>query len=120
MTFGEVIHYVPHPKAWPEPVHSIASLLLPLHSADRPGFQEILASNPLESHAAPTTRSYTTMDFQHLINSTAAELNALAELPHYGGVRSTIPSGLNFSMRLLTHCLWMFSSCKSQVYNVLY
>jgi hypothetical protein len=91
MTFGEVIHYVQHSKSWPEPVHDVASLLLPLHSANRPGFQETLASNPPESPAAPTTYSYTTMDFQHLINSTAAELKALAELPHCGGARSTVP-----------------------------
>jgi len=86
MTFGEVIHYVQHSKSWPEPVQDIASLLLPLHSADRP-----LASNPPESPAAPTACSYTTMDFQHLINSTAAELKALAELPHCGGARTTVP-----------------------------
>ena len=94
MNFGEVMHYVPHSKAWPEPVRGIASLLSPLHSAYRPGFQECPASNPPESSGTSTTsstRSYTAIDFQHLIDSTAVELNALAELPHYGGVRSTVP-----------------------------
>lgn len=96
MAFGEVIHYVPHSSAWPEPVRGIASLLLPLHSAGQPSFQESPASNPLESPStpvapAPAMGSYTAIDFQHLIHSTAAELKSLAELPRYGGARSTIP-----------------------------
>jgi hypothetical protein len=90
MTFGEVIHYVPHSNAWPEPVRGIASLLLPpLHSADRPRFQECPASS--DTPAAPAPASYTAIDFQHLIHSTVAELKSLAELPHYGGARSTVP-----------------------------
>ncbi|KAG2079289.1 hypothetical protein BDR04DRAFT_1086513 [Suillus decipiens] len=35
--------------------------------------------------------SYTAKDFQVLIQSTATGLSALAELPHYGGERSTVP-----------------------------
>ncbi|OAX38629.1 hypothetical protein K503DRAFT_717925 [Rhizopogon vinicolor AM-OR11-026] len=94
MTFGQIIHYVPHSNAWPEPVRGIAFLLSPLHSADPPTFQDCPASNPPESSstpAAPPTRSYTAIDFQHLIHSTATDLNALTELPHYGGARSTVP-----------------------------
>ncbi|OJA12706.1 hypothetical protein AZE42_02879 [Rhizopogon vesiculosus] len=94
MTSGEIIHYVPYSNAWPEPVRGIASLLSPLHSADSPTFQDCPASNPPESSstpAAPPPRSYTAIDFQHLIHSTATDLNALVELPHYGGARSTVP-----------------------------
>ena len=95
MTFGEVIHNVSHSNGWPEQVRSLASLLIPVHSAD-PGldFQDYPASHPLESldtPAAPATGLYTAADFQQLIDSTAAELQALAELPHYGGSRSTVP-----------------------------
>ncbi|KAG2072975.1 hypothetical protein BDR04DRAFT_1073342 [Suillus decipiens] len=38
-----------------------------------------------------TFGSYTAKDFRVLIQSTAAGLSALAELPHYGGERSTAP-----------------------------
>ncbi|OJA16885.1 hypothetical protein AZE42_08501 [Rhizopogon vesiculosus] len=94
MAFGEVIHYVPHSKAWPEPVCGIASLLSPLHPPDPSGGEECPVSSPPESSdspAAPTPRSYTAIDFRHLIHSTATNLNAFAELPHYGGARSTVP-----------------------------
>ncbi|KAG2358483.1 hypothetical protein BDR07DRAFT_1362015 [Suillus spraguei] len=80
MTFGEVVHYVTQPTGWPEPVRGIASLLSPFHCPDSP-------SNDSE-HLA---NSYTAKDFQVLIQSTAAGLSALAELPHYGGERSTVP-----------------------------
>jgi hypothetical protein len=98
MTFGEVTHYVPHSHAWPEPVRDIASLLSSLHSADLPGSesQECPTLNPSESPdtpaaPAPAPVPYTAIDFQNLIHSTAAELKSLAELPHYGGARSTVP-----------------------------
>ncbi|OJA11657.1 hypothetical protein AZE42_08379 [Rhizopogon vesiculosus] len=95
MTFGEVIHYVPHSKDWPEPVRGIASLLLPLYCTERPGDQECSASNPsaepLNDDTVPASQSYTAMDFQHLIDSTAADLKAIAGLPLYGGARSTVP-----------------------------
>ncbi|KAG2363055.1 hypothetical protein BDR07DRAFT_1405521, partial [Suillus spraguei] len=65
MTFGGVVHYVTQPTGWPEP--------------------------PLVSHGALASDSYTAKDFQVLIQSTAAGLSALAELPHYGGERSTVP-----------------------------
>jgi hypothetical protein len=95
MTFGEVIHYVSHSNGWPEQVRGLASLLIPLHSAGLGlDFQESPVSNPpesLDTPAAPATLSYTTADFQQLIHSTATELKALAELPHYGGLRSTVP-----------------------------
>ncbi|KAG2070359.1 hypothetical protein BDR04DRAFT_1118400 [Suillus decipiens] len=78
MTFGEVLHYVTQPTGWPEPVRGIASLLSPFHCPDRPSSEHL-------------ARSYTAKDFQILIQSTAAGLNALAELPYYGGKRSTVP-----------------------------
>ncbi|KAG2358643.1 hypothetical protein BDR07DRAFT_1379277 [Suillus spraguei] len=62
MTFGEVLLYVTQPTGWPEPVR----------------------------HSSPPG-SYTAKDFEVLIQSTAAGLNALAELPYYGGERSTVP-----------------------------
>ena len=68
---------------------------MPVHSAELGlDFQDCPASNPpesLDTPAAPATRSYTAADFHQLIHSTAAELKALAELPHYGGSRSTVP-----------------------------
>jgi hypothetical protein len=95
MTFGEVAHHVSHSTGWPEQVRSLASLLIPLHSAGLGlDFQESPTSNPpesLDTPAAPATGLYTAADFQQLIHSTAAELKALAELPRYGGSRSTIP-----------------------------
>ena len=95
MTFGEVVHYVTHSKGWPEQVRSLASLLMPVHSAELGlDFQDCPASHPpesLEPPAAPATDLYTAADFQQLIDSTATELKALAELPHYGGSRSTVP-----------------------------
>ena len=95
MTFGEVVLYVWHYKGWHEQVRSLASLLIPLHSACLGlDFQESPASNPpesLDTPTAPATASYTAADFQQLIHSTAIELRALAELPHYGGSRSTVP-----------------------------
>ncbi|KAG2072976.1 hypothetical protein BDR04DRAFT_1152861 [Suillus decipiens] len=81
MTFGEVLHYVTQPTGWPEPVRGIASLLSPSHCPDSP-------SNDSEHLSIG---SYTAKDFQVLIQSTAAGLSALAELPHYGGERSTAP-----------------------------
>ncbi|KAG2031074.1 hypothetical protein BDR03DRAFT_986662 [Suillus americanus] len=63
MAFGEVVHYVTQPTGWPEPVRDIASLLSPVHCSDRP------------SNEHPAT----------------AGLSALADLPHYGGERSTVP-----------------------------
>ncbi|KAG1741780.1 uncharacterized protein EDB91DRAFT_1279845 [Suillus paluster] len=96
MAFGEVLHYVTQPTGWPEPVRGIASLLSPLHYADRPGGEECLASPPkpsesLSARETPSPGSFTAMDFQGLIHSTAAGLSALAELPRYGGERSTVP-----------------------------
>jgi len=88
MTFGEVIHYVPRSNTWPEPVRAIASLLLPLPDS------RIEESNPpalFDTPPAPAQGSYNATDFKLLIHSTAAELNALAQLPHYGGTRSTVP-----------------------------
>jgi hypothetical protein len=47
---------------------------------------------PLASHETPAPELYTARDFQILIHSTAAGLlSALAELPHYGSERSTVP-----------------------------
>jgi hypothetical protein len=95
MTFGEVIHYVSHSKGWPEQVRGLASLLIPLHSAGLGlDFQESPASNlpeSLDTPTAPATGSYTAADFQQFIHSAATELKTLAELPHCGGSRSTIP-----------------------------
>ncbi|KAG2355005.1 hypothetical protein BDR07DRAFT_1464761 [Suillus spraguei] len=99
MTFGEVVHYVTQPTGWPEPVRGIASLLSPFHCPDSPSNDsEHLASalsstfsESLVPHGALASDSYTAKDFQILIQSTAAGLSALAELPHYGGERSTIP-----------------------------
>jgi len=85
MTFGEVIHYVPRSNAWPEPVRAIASLLLPLPDS------RIEAPALFDTPPAPAQGSYNAADFKLLIHSTAAELNALAQLPHYGGTRSTVP-----------------------------
>ncbi|KAG2358646.1 hypothetical protein BDR07DRAFT_1462916 [Suillus spraguei] len=92
MTFGEVVHYVTQPTGWPEPVRGITSLLSPFHCPDRPSNEHALASassftEPLVSNEG----SYTAKDFQVLIQSTAAGLKALAELPYYGGERSTVP-----------------------------
>ncbi|KAG2358618.1 hypothetical protein BDR07DRAFT_1611785 [Suillus spraguei] len=80
MTFGEVVHYVTQSTGWPEPVRGIASLLSPFHCPDSPSNNSEHLSN-----------SYTAKDFQVLIQSTAAGLSALAELPHYSGERSTVP-----------------------------
>jgi hypothetical protein len=97
MAFGEVVHYVTQPTDWPKPVRSIASLLSPLHYPDRPsneciaGASSSTFSEPLASNEAYAPGSYTPKDFQILIDSTAAGLNALAELPDYGGKRSTVP-----------------------------
>ncbi|KAG1808038.1 uncharacterized protein BJ212DRAFT_1485318 [Suillus subaureus] len=97
MAFGEVVHYVTQPTGWPEPVRGIASLLSPFHCPDRPSNEHLASassstfSEPLVSHEAPAPESYNAKDFQVLIHSTAAGLNALAELPHYGGERSTVP-----------------------------
>ncbi|KAG0703490.1 hypothetical protein DFH29DRAFT_998484 [Suillus ampliporus] len=96
MAFSEVVHYVTRPTGWPEPVRGIASLLAPLHCADRPAGDEYFTSpskpsEPLAARESPATRSYTAMDFQGLIHSTAAGLSALAELPRYGGERPTVP-----------------------------
>jgi hypothetical protein len=94
MVFGEVVHYVTQPTDWPEPVRGIASLLSPFHCPNKPS-NEYLASassstssEPLVSNEKP---AYTPKDFRMLIHSTAAGLNALAELPDYGGKRSTVP-----------------------------
>ncbi|KAG1723266.1 hypothetical protein EDB19DRAFT_2029127 [Suillus lakei] len=95
MTFGEVVHYVTQPTGWPEPVRGIASLLSPFHCPDRPSKDRLALpstfSEPLASHEAPAPGSYTATDFLGLIHSTAAGLSALADLPHYGGERSTVP-----------------------------
>ncbi|KAG1777322.1 hypothetical protein EV702DRAFT_969844 [Suillus placidus] len=97
MAFGEVVHYVTQPTAWPEPVRGIASLLLQFHCPDRPSNEHLASassstsSEPHVSHEAPVPGSYTAKDFQVLIQSTVAGLSALAELPHYGGERSTVP-----------------------------
>ncbi|KAG2358626.1 hypothetical protein BDR07DRAFT_263557 [Suillus spraguei] len=99
MTFGEVVHYVTQPTGWPEPVRGIASLLSPFHCPDSPNndsehLPSALSSTFLQSlvpHQALASDSYTAKDFQVLIQSTAAGLSALAELPHYGGERSTVP-----------------------------
>ncbi|KAG1717685.1 hypothetical protein EDB19DRAFT_1179074 [Suillus lakei] len=95
MTFGEVVHYVTQPTGWPEPVRGIASLLSPFHCPDRPSKERLASpstfSEPLASHEAPAPGSYTATDFLGLIHSTAAGLSALADLPHYGGERSTVP-----------------------------
>ncbi|KAG1717259.1 hypothetical protein EDB19DRAFT_1386905 [Suillus lakei] len=95
MTFGEVVHSVSQPTAWPEPVRGIASLLSPFHCPDRPSKERLASpstfSEPLASHEAPAPGSYTATDFLGLIHSTAAGLSALADLPHYGGERSTVP-----------------------------
>ncbi|KAG1746976.1 hypothetical protein EDB19DRAFT_336664 [Suillus lakei] len=95
MTFGEVVHYVTQPTGWPEPVRGIASLLSPFHCPDRPSKERLALpstfSEPLASHEAPASGSYTATDFLGLIHSTAAGLSALADLPHYGGERSTVP-----------------------------
>ncbi|KAG2072984.1 hypothetical protein BDR04DRAFT_1152865 [Suillus decipiens] len=99
MTFGEVIHYVTQPTGWPEPVRGIASLLSPSHCSDGPSNDlEHLSSGlsstfsgPLVSNEAPSAGSYTAKDFQVLIQSTAAGLSTLAELPQYGSERSTVP-----------------------------
>ncbi|KAG2361293.1 hypothetical protein BDR07DRAFT_1359144 [Suillus spraguei] len=80
MTFGGVVHYVTQPTGWPEPVRGITSLLSPFHCPD--------SSSNVSEHLS---NSYTAKDFQVLIQSTAAGLSALAELPHYGGERSTVP-----------------------------
>ncbi|KAG1855963.1 hypothetical protein F4604DRAFT_1590554 [Suillus subluteus] len=98
MTFGEVVHYVTQPTDWPEPVRGIASLLSP-YCPDRPSNEDLTSASsstfsepePLVSNEAPAPGSYTAKDFQVLIHSTAAGLSALAELPHYGGERSTVP-----------------------------
>jgi hypothetical protein len=50
-----------------------------------------MISEPLASHETPAPELYTATDFQILIHSTAAGLSAIAELPHYGSKRSTIP-----------------------------
>ncbi|KAG2129704.1 uncharacterized protein EDB93DRAFT_109566 [Suillus bovinus] len=97
MSFGEVVHYVTQPTGWPEQVRGIASLLSPSHCSNRPSNGHSASpsssalSEPLPSHEPPAPGSYTAKDFQFLIESTAAGLNALAELPHYGGQRSTVP-----------------------------
>ncbi|KAG1860404.1 hypothetical protein F4604DRAFT_1957815 [Suillus subluteus] len=97
MSFGEVVHYVTQPTDWPEPVRSIVSLLSPFHCPDRPSNEHFTSassstfSEPFVSNEAPAPGSYTAKDFQVLIHSTAAGLSALAELPHYGGERSTVP-----------------------------
>ncbi|KAG1855961.1 hypothetical protein F4604DRAFT_1932104 [Suillus subluteus] len=97
MAFGEVVHYVTQPTDWPEPVRGIASLLSPFHCPDRPSNEHLASASsltlpePLVSSEAPASGSYTAKDFQVLIHSTAAGLSALAELPHYGGERSTVP-----------------------------
>ncbi|KAG2129702.1 uncharacterized protein EDB93DRAFT_1234381 [Suillus bovinus] len=97
MSFGEVVHYVTQPTGWPEQVRAIASLLPPFHCPDRPSNEHFASpssstfSEPLPCHEPPAPGSYTAKDFQFLIESTAAGLNALAELPHYGGQRSTVP-----------------------------
>ncbi|KAG2358622.1 hypothetical protein BDR07DRAFT_1611788 [Suillus spraguei] len=99
MTFGEVVHYVTQPTGWPEPVRGITSLLSPFHCPDSSSdVSEHLSSasssnfsEPLVFHGALAPESYTAKDFQILIQSTAAGLSALAELPHYGGERSTVP-----------------------------
>ncbi|KAG2353149.1 hypothetical protein BDR07DRAFT_1496789 [Suillus spraguei] len=99
MTFGEVVHYVTQPTGWPEPVRGITSLLSPFHCPDSSSnVSEHLSSasssnfsKPLVSHGALASDSYTAKDFQVLIQSTATGLSALAELPHYGGERSTVP-----------------------------
>ncbi|KAG2366678.1 hypothetical protein BDR07DRAFT_442141 [Suillus spraguei] len=99
MTFGGVVHYVTQPTGWPEPVRGITSLLSPFHCPDSSSnvsehLSSALSSNfskPLVSHGAFASDSYTAKDFQVLIQSTAAGLSALAELPHYGGERSTVP-----------------------------
>ncbi|KAG1836825.1 hypothetical protein DFJ58DRAFT_817505 [Suillus subalutaceus] len=87
MTFGEVVHYVTQPTDWPEPVRGIASLLSPFHCPDRPNASSSTFSEPepLVSNEAPAPGSYTAKGFS------AAGLSALAELPHYGGERSTVP-----------------------------
>ncbi|KAG2345373.1 hypothetical protein BDR05DRAFT_998507 [Suillus weaverae] len=97
MAFGEVVHYVTQHTAWPEPVRGITSLLSQFHCPDRPSNEHLASassltsSEPLVSHEAPAQGSYTAKDFHLLIQSTAAGLSALAELPHYGGERSTVP-----------------------------
>ncbi|KAG2115581.1 hypothetical protein BD769DRAFT_1073401 [Suillus cothurnatus] len=97
MSFGEVVHYVTQTAGWPAPVRSIASLLPPFHCPDRSSNKHLANassstfSEPLVSREVPAPGSYTAKDFQVLIHSTAAGLIALAELPHYGGERSTVP-----------------------------
>jgi len=94
MAFGEVPHYVTQSTDWPEPVRGIASLLSPLHCTERllgGDASSSKLSEPLTAREAPVTESYTAMDFRHLVDSTAEGLRALAELPHYGGARSTVP-----------------------------
>ncbi|KAG1814311.1 uncharacterized protein BJ212DRAFT_1588349 [Suillus subaureus] len=97
MAFGEVVHYVTQPTDWPEPVRGIASLLSPFHCPNWPSNEHLASTSsskfpePLSSNEAPAPGSYTAKDFQALIHSTAAGLSALAELPHYGGERSTVP-----------------------------
>jgi hypothetical protein len=97
MSFGEVVHYVTQTAGWPAPVRSIASLLPPFHCPDRSSNKHLANassstfSEPLVSREVPAPGLYTAKDFQVLIHSTAAGLIALAELPHYGGERSTVP-----------------------------
>ncbi|KAG2358645.1 hypothetical protein BDR07DRAFT_1417213 [Suillus spraguei] len=100
MTFGEVLHYVTQPTGWPEPVHGIASLLSPFHCPDSPSndsehlsseLSSTFSEPPIFNEAPSVASSYTAKDFHVLIQSTAAGLNALAELPHYSGERSTVP-----------------------------
>ncbi|KIK36325.1 hypothetical protein CY34DRAFT_527898 [Suillus luteus UH-Slu-Lm8-n1] len=97
MIFGQVIHHVTQPAGWPEPVRGIASLLSSFHCPNKPSNDNFssasasMISEPLASHETPAPELYTAKDFQILIHSTAAGLSALAELPHYGSKRSTVP-----------------------------
>ncbi|KAG2129723.1 uncharacterized protein EDB93DRAFT_1234411 [Suillus bovinus] len=97
MSFGEVVHYVTQPTGWPEQVRGIASLLSPpFYCRDRPSdwhpaCPSSTFSEPLPQHEPPAPGPWTAKDFQILIDSTAAGLTALAELPRYGGERSTVP-----------------------------
>ncbi|KAG2753445.1 hypothetical protein P692DRAFT_201929235 [Suillus brevipes Sb2] len=81
----------------PEPVRGIASLLSSFHCPDRASNENFssasssMISEPLASHETPAPELYTARDFHILIHSTAAGLSALAELPHYGSKRSTVP-----------------------------
>ncbi|KAG2072982.1 hypothetical protein BDR04DRAFT_1186888 [Suillus decipiens] len=99
MTRERYLNYVTQPTGWPEAVCGIASLLSPSHCPDSSSNNSehlssalsLTFSEPLVSKQAPSAGSYTAKDFQVLIQSTAAGLNTLSELPHYGSERSTVP-----------------------------